>query len=63
MTECGYDVSVDTATMLVQCFSDVGSNAGKMFAIMRLRCFNVDTVKIVRPYPGKVFANLVPSYS
>jgi hypothetical protein len=49
--------------MLVQCVCDVGSGVGKMCAAMCLWCVNVVTVMIVRPYPGKVFANLVPIYS
>lgn len=34
-----------------------------LFAAMRWRCVNDVSMMIVRPYPGKVFANLAPIYN
>jgi hypothetical protein len=44
--------------MMVQCFNGDGSNAGKLFAVMRLRCFDNVATMLVSPTQSRFLQTL-----
>jgi len=46
--------------MLVQCFYGVGSNAGKLLAVMWLRCNDIVATMLVSPTQSRFMQTLTP---